>query len=120
MRSLVLPLATLALLLSLAAGSVNAHSMVTSSTPADGATVGESPERIAVALSAPMRIVSVTLRAEDGTDYAVSAMAGRSASDRLVVEPPNLPAGDYTLEWRGLSGDAHTLSAALSFTVSER
>jgi len=122
MKRFALPLATFALLLALplAMGSAHGHSMVTSSAPADGTTVAESPARIDVAFDAPMRIVSVTLRGADGTDYAVKAVGGRSASDSLVVEPPSLPDGDYTLEWRGLSGDGHTLSETLSFTVGER
>jgi methionine-rich copper-binding protein CopC len=120
MKPIALPLAVIALLLGLAPGAAHAHSMVTSSTPADNATVAPSPARIDVMFDAPMRIVSVTLRGEDGTEYAVSPVGGRAASDHLVVEPPRLPAGDYRLEWRGLSGDGHSVSEDLSFRVAER
>lgn len=116
-RSLSLS-ALLVLTMALAGANAHAHSMVSSSTPSDGATVAASPASIEVAFSAPMRTVNVTLSRADGTAYDVSAVGGRSASDRLAVELPPLPAGDYQLEWRGLSGDGHTLSETLTFTIS--
>ena len=106
------------LALALASGSAIAHSMIASSEPADGATVAQAPARINVTFDSPLRIVSVTLIAESGDDYAVDPLAGRSAAETLAVEPPPLPAGRYELAWRGLSEDGHTLSDAIAFTVS--
>lgn len=108
---------TLAGILALGASVVAAHSSITSSRPADGAQVSGTPARLTVSFDEPMRIVSVSLADGTGRDYPVSPQAGRSASETLTVEPPALPAGDYTLEWRGLSEDGHTLSEGIDFTV---
>ncbi|AGY92152.1 hypothetical protein SPICUR_05895 [Spiribacter curvatus] len=106
------------LALVLMGGDAAAHSMISSSEPADGATVAATPDRVSVSFDAPLRIVSATLTDEAGQSYAVSPLAGRSAAETLTVEPPSLPAGRYELEWRGLSEDGHTLSDAIAFTVS--
>jgi methionine-rich copper-binding protein CopC len=110
---------TLAIVIALAlgVGGVSAHSSITSSQPSDGAVVSGSPGAITISFDRPMRIVSVSLVDASGTEYAVRPKAGRSASQTLTVEPPALPAGDYTLEWRGLSEDGHTLSEGIGFTV---
>ena len=35
----------------------------------------------------------------------------------LEATPPALPAGSYTVEWRGLSEDGHAMSGRFSFEV---
>ena len=109
---------SLVLALALGSGSAVAHSMIVSSEPADGATVAQAPGRINVSFDSPLRIVSVTLTDGTGESYPVDPLAGRSAAETLAVEPSRLPAGDYELEWRGLSEDGHTRSDAIAFTVS--
>jgi methionine-rich copper-binding protein CopC len=35
----------------------------------------------------------------------------------FTATPADLPPGNYTIEWRGLSHDGHTTSGAFSFTI---
>lgn len=93
------------------------HSEKRETTPVEGETLAESPAVIELAFDSPMRIISVSLTSDSGDDYSVSPEAGRAASDTLTVNPPKLPKGNYTFEWRGISDDGHTLSGQLSFTV---
>lgn len=99
------------------ASSAFGHSSSMSSTPAPGAVLSTSPEALRVPFDGPMRVITTTLTNQAGDSFDVQAQAGRDASDTLVVMPPALPGGDYTLEWRGVSADGHTMTDSLSFRV---
>lgn len=98
--------------------AVHAHSEQGDSVPADGAQLNASPQMIEIGFDGPMRIISVTLSSDAGDEYAVEPESGRDATERLRVAPPELPAGDYVIEWRGLAADGHAMSGALSFSVT--
>ena len=106
------------LVLALAAAPAYAHTELTSSTPADGATVATAPAQVVLTFSeAPVALgaqVVVT-----GPAGAVSAGAPRLDGLSVVQDvQPSAPAGRYTVEWRLTSDDGHPVSRTLGFTAS--
>ena len=94
------------------------HSEQRDTVPADGAQLEVSPTVIEIGFDGPMRIISVTLTRAAGDAYEVAPRSGRSATDTLSVDLPELPAGDYRFEWRGLATDGHAMSGQLEFSVA--
>jgi methionine-rich copper-binding protein CopC len=106
------------LALALVAAPAYAHTELTSSTPADGATLSTAPAQVVLTFSeAPVALgaqVVVT-----GPAGAVSAGAPRLDGLTVVQEvQPSAPAGRYTVEWRLTSDDGHPVSGTFAFTAS--
>jgi methionine-rich copper-binding protein CopC len=91
-----------------------AHSMVTATDPADGAALTAAPEVIRIEFSEPIRLVGVAISGA-GRDAALEVPSAGAA--RYALEAPDLPAGDYRVEWRGMAGDGHVMTGAFSFAV---
>jgi len=96
-----------------------AHSEQSASVPAHGAQLAAPPEMIEIRFDDAMRIISVALTSASGDEYSVESLSGRAATETLQVNPPELPAGDYIFEWRGIARDGHAMSGELSFSVQE-
>ena len=96
-----------------------AHSEQRATVPADGAKLETPPPVIEIGFDDRMRIISVALTSSAGEAYDVEPRSGRSASDTLRVDLPELPAGDYRFEWRGLATDGHAMSGELEFSVTD-
>lgn len=99
------------------ASSAFGHSSALSPTPARDAVLSAAPTELRIPFDGPMRVITTTLTRDNGESFDVAAQAGRSATETLVVVPPALPDGSYTLEWRGLSEDGHTMTGELRFSV---
>ncbi|MFD7782252.1 copper resistance protein CopC [Streptomyces nojiriensis] len=115
-RALVVPLS--AVLLWAGAPAASAHTDLTSSTPADGATLDALPTSIGLTFSDDMsqEYAKVALTAPDGTPAGAGEprVDGKSA---LLAVKPGLPSGKYTVGYRVVSADGHPVSGSYSFTV---
>ncbi|MGM0554310.1 MAG: copper resistance CopC family protein [Pseudomonadota bacterium] len=110
---------TLAALLLALAIPLSAHQGKTGTTPADGATVQGSPAEIGIELDGAMRITQFEVTGPDGS-VSLANDSGSGLAERYFVEPEEtLPAGDYQVRWRGLSGDGHMVSGGFDFTVED-
>ncbi|MEQ6250337.1 copper resistance CopC family protein [Sulfitobacter sp. HNIBRBA3233] len=95
-----------------------AHSKAEGTTPADGATV-ESIEAIELRFDDPMRVTAIALAGPDG-DLEITRETGLDPVTEFRAMPPeNMPAGAYTVDWRGLSPDGHPMQGSFGFTVSD-
>lgn len=120
-----------ALLGLLVSPSLFAHSHLTASDPADGATVERSPEQVSLEYSEPLevRYSTFTLHrlgsdraAEPTAENAVEAGPMRTRDgDSAVVLPveTTLEPGWYGLGWEVLSIDGHTSQGVLRFRIGE-
>ncbi|WP_412875491.1 copper resistance protein CopC [Curtobacterium flaccumfaciens pv. flaccumfaciens] len=97
----------------------SAHAALTSSDPADGATVAADLERVTLTFSeAPLAGLQAGLRIEirddGGTDESSGAVAvdGTSMSKAVSLSP-----GPHTLVWRYVSPDGHPIEGQLAFSV---
>ena len=99
--------------------SVQAHSPMTSVTPADGARLTSAPATIEMRFRDPSRLIRFGLAAaEDGTDVALGddhLMV--EATDHTVSLPP-LGAGSYVASWRAMGEDGHVIKGRFSFTIA--
>ena len=108
--------ATTAFALSLA-GPAAAHSRPETTAPADGEVVAAAPEVIAISFDKPMRITIIELTGANGEAFALERTDEMAPVTRFEAAPPDLPAGRYTVDWRGLSEDGHAMSGRFTFEV---
>jgi methionine-rich copper-binding protein CopC len=100
----------------LAPGLAFGHAAKTETTPADGATLASAPAAIEMAFDTPVRVTLVRLTDAAGERYEVDYTRGQPGTE-FTATPADLPPGDYTVEWRGLSHDGHPTSGTFSFTI---
>ena len=95
-----------------------AHSKAEDTTPSGGATV-ETVEFIELRFDDPMRVTVVTLTGPDG-NLEITRETGLDLVTEFRALPPEiLPAGAYTVDWRGLSADGHPMQGTFGFTVAD-
>lgn len=95
-----------------------AHSSVKHTTPARDATV-QAVEAIEMRFDEPMRVTAITLTGPGG-EVAIERETGMDAVTEFRALPPaDLPAGAYTVDWRGLSSDGHPMQGTFGFTVAD-
>lgn len=117
-RRLLLALFAAAAGLSFAlAGAAAAHSRPEATVPANGETVTEAPAVIAITFDEPMRVTRIELTSAGEDAFPLERTDGMAPVTRFEATPPPLPAGRYTVTWRGLSADGHPMSGRFSFDV---
>ena len=109
--------ASAAFALSLLAGAAAAHSRPETTAPADGEVVAAAPAVIAISFDKPMRVTTIELTGADGEAFALERTDEMAPVTRFEATPPPLPAGRYTVTWRGLSEDGHAMSGRFSFEI---
>lgn len=95
-----------------------AHSKAEDTTPAGGATV-EAVEVIELRFDDPMRVTAIALTGPDG-ELDITRETGLDPVTEFWAMPPeDMPAGAYTVDWRGLSSDGHPMQGSFDFTVAD-
>lgn len=105
-----------AVTLVVAAGPAAAHDILVSTSPANGATLAQTPSEVVLTFTDPALSI--------GTQMTVTGPAGPVTVpkprlvDNTVVQdlPGSSPAGHYTVLWRVTSADGHPVSGQISFT----
>jgi copper transport protein len=118
-------LAALALafaILGLSAAPANAHAVLVSSSPTDGARLDSAPAAVTLTFDESVRLVPAAaqvisvagIRADTGTAHL-------SADGTTIVIPlrPQLPQGSYAATWRVVSADTHIVSGSISFGLGQ-
>nr|WP_205163990.1 copper resistance CopC family protein [Arthrobacter roseus] len=102
-----------------ASGPAAAHDQISGTDPADGATVAQAPEEVALTFTGnPQGIGSeVQVMDTEGTDWATGEV---KIVDNQAIQllKPGAPAGDYTVNWRVVSADAHPIEGSFTFTAT--
>jgi copper transport protein len=95
-----------------------AHATVLRTLPRDGSVLRSAPARVRIFFDDDVRLVSGIKAIRNGGG---SVLAGkpRVAEGRVLVIPlrSGLADGDYTVLWRVLSDDGHTLAGVVAFGV---
>ena len=110
--------AILAVLVTLAAGEMHAHSKQETTFPEDGAVLAVAPDFVSLSFDAPMRITMISLTSEAGDTFDLERSDAMEPVTEFRATPPPLPEGRYTVEWRGLSSDGHPMKGSFSFEVA--
>ncbi|PYY64719.1 hypothetical protein DEJ30_07580 [Curtobacterium sp. MCPF17_003] len=108
-----------AFLVLVGATPASAHAALTSSDPADGATVAANLERVTLTFNeAPLAGLEAGLRIEvrddGGADESSGAVTVEGTSMSKAV---SLSTGPHTVVWRYVSPDGHPIEGQLAFTV---
>ena len=98
-------------------GEAAAHSRPETTAPANGEVVAAAPEVITISFDKPMRITMIELTDAGGDAIALERTDAMAPVTRFEATPPPVPAGHYTVSWRGLSADGHPMSGRFSFEV---
>ena len=101
------------------ASTANAHDELVGSNPESGASIEEFPEAIELTFSnVPSGIGSeVEILDAEGENWAAGDVA---IVDRVASQPvrAGAPAGEYTVNWRVVSSDAHPIEGTFAFTAA--
>ena len=105
-------------LAALTALSVQAHTVLSSSVPADNAVETVAPERITLSFSTEVRLTGLSM--EDAAGASVDLGSIPTATQReFVIPAPKLPPGTYRVSWRAVGADSHVVSGEYRFEVAE-
>lgn len=107
-------LAAAALLLAL---SVQAHTHLTMSMPADKSVVTKAPDHVMLSFSEEARVTSLTLQKGSEKAQTLGPLPAKAAKDVTVTLPPLTP-GEYVVNWRVAGADSHVMSGKFAFTVA--
>ena len=120
LRSLLARLAAAVTVASFAlsiSGPAAAHSRPETTVPADSSVLAQAPATITISFDKPMRITLIELTNADGDTFALERTDEMAPVIRFEANLSPLPAGSYTVEWRGLSADGHPMGGRFSFEV---
>ncbi|MEQ4719693.1 copper resistance CopC family protein [Nonomuraea sp. B19D2] len=112
------------LLLAFAAAGVaqpaaQAHNVLVSSDPKDGATLSATPSQVTLVFDQVVRqgYAQVGVTGADGSSWADGSAV--VAAERVTVRVKPLPAGgSYVVGYRILSADGHPVTGRITFTLS--
>jgi len=93
------------------------HTRLSSSLPADQATVVAAPEQIELVFSTEVTLTALSLQDMRGTSYELGAMP-TAAKREFAIPVPKLAAGSYTVAWRAVGADTHVVSGEVHFSVA--
>ena len=106
----------IAILLFIFPVSAHAHSGLSSSTPAEGETLEESPAEIQFQFESPIQQGDITVTDESGKAVEVSDISF-SEMELIGQLDEELPNGAYIADWSALSQDGHEITGTLTFNV---
>lgn len=97
-------------------GIAQAHSSLTTSTPAKDAVLSESPTQIALQFSHPIRLTALKLQKDSDAAQKLEPLPTAAAAE-LAVPVKSLAPGKYTVSWRAVGADNHVMSGEFQFSV---
>jgi copper transport protein len=94
-----------------------AHARLVSTTPGDGAVVATAPRQVTIRFDDAVRALGGTTVVDNSDKHPVTAGKTRAHGRALTIPLRKLRDGDYTVGWRVLSDDGHTIEGVFAFAV---
>ena len=111
---------TLALTVLLCASGASAHARLERSEPKAASTLKQAPKTVELwfseGLEASMSTVAVTDQTGQRVDKNNATLS--EGGKKLQIELADLGSGTYTVDWKALSTDGHTMKGKFTFTVA--
>ena len=98
-------------------GSLYAHTTLSSANPEPDSTVTEELQEIVLTFNTDVDATSTFTLLLDGAEQAFGSVEVEGQYVRGVVEQP-LPNGDYTVAWRIVGEDGHSIQSEYAFTLA--
>ena len=99
-----------------APGAAGMGAMLTSSSPANGASLAQAPHEIGLAFVSPVLLQALAVRGPGGSPVHVAFTRPHSATANYSIALPPLSRGTYTAHWIATGMD-HNMQGNLTFTV---
>ena len=114
--TLLLRIAAFAVLLFLLGGAAQAHAILQTATPADGASLDAPPTRVVLTFSEPVTPLAFRLLRPDGE---IVRLPDPRADGATIEAPLALEGvtGTAILNWRVASADGHPVGGSITFTI---
>jgi copper resistance protein C len=93
-----------------------AHTTVTSTSPATGSQLDESPQVITITFKEAARLTAVVVAQEGKPDRKLTFTPENNATE-FKIDTPRLDTGKSTVRWTALSKDGHAIKGAIVLTV---
>ncbi|WP_051479025.1 copper resistance CopC family protein, partial [Arthrobacter sp. H5] len=102
------------------ATAADAHDELAGSNPEEGASVEQVPEAIELTFSNVPAAIGSEIQVLDasGENWSEGAVSITDAVATQAVRA-GAPAGDYTVNWRVVSSDSHSIEGSFAFTATE-
>ena len=94
-----------------------AHSTVDTTAPEDGAVLAEMPPQIVLTFAKSIRLTRILMTHDDEDPIDLDLGEQTAFATRFELPVEDMGSGLYQIEWRGLSGDGHTMRSAFTFRV---
>jgi copper transport protein len=95
-----------------------AHATLVRTKPANGAVLGAAPTAVRFVFDQSVRPASGIKAISNGGASVLGGKATVTGGRTLIVPlRPRLPDGDYTVLWRVVSNDGHTVAGVIAFAV---
>jgi methionine-rich copper-binding protein CopC len=101
----------------LATGSALAHTELTATVPADGATLAEGTEMVELSFSAPVRLTALSIQQDSGQKLSLGPQPAETTREFSVALPATTASGHYVVSWRAFSEDTHVVTGEFIFAV---
>lgn len=94
-----------------------AHTGLKTSAPGDGAVVNQSPEQLHLTFTAEVQLVRLSLTDNSGKALELDFSPSTEAKTEFVIAMPQLPIGQFKVEWAAIGEDGHTVTDTFAFVV---
>src|SRR5262247_1176790 len=94
----------------------HAHSQLTSSTPADRASLASAPKEVVLHFSEPVRVTALSVTRSGGEKQNLAGIPAEFMKE-FTIAAPGLGDGKYDVSWRALAPDAHVMTGTFTFSV---
>lgn len=109
----------LAAALALPGAAAQAHDVIESSNPANGATVAAVPASVQLTFDHTPIAIGTEIQVKDASGTNQSDGAAQVVDNKVTQAiKPGAPAGTYTVVWRVVSSDSHPIEGTFTFTAT--
>lgn len=117
MRGLAI-IAVATMMAGLAVGTASAHAQLTSTSPADGATLSAPPAAVTFTFDADLLPGTNTISINDDHGNVVASQKVQPDGPSVSLAwPAALEVGTYQVAYRVVSADGHPVAGAITFTI---
>lgn len=112
---------TLVLVAIFSTSNAYAHAKLIQSQPADGETLQQVPKTIELTFNKELQTVemnAIVVTDQNGRRVDKDSVIVSADGKRMQIELAELSAGAYTVEWKALSADDHSIKGSFSFQIA--
>ncbi len=95
-----------------------AHTVLSSSVPAENSIETIAPKNIALGFSTEVRLTAFSVEDNNGKIIDLGTMP-TTMQQEFSISAPIIPPGTYIVKWRAVGADMHIVSGEFQFVVAE-